>query len=84
MIERVCAAILTWPIRVGPLFGATETTTIPDALPLRPDEIVIQFESVSAVHEHPSSVVTLTDTCSPLAATLLCVWLRTNTQGAAA
>jgi hypothetical protein len=58
--------------------------TVPLALPLWPDVIVIQAVALDVVHEQPVRVETLTDSRPPLAPMLPRVLLRLNTHGAAA
>src|SRR5438067_2245504 len=42
VIVNVCPAIVTVPVRLGPVFDAAETLTFPLPVPLTADEITIQ------------------------------------------
>ena len=86
----VCVTVYAWPAMVtcparsAPGLEATASTTVALALPLVPDWIAIQFAALVAVHAHPFSVATLTDSCPPEASIVSLARLRSKWQGAAA
>ena len=49
------------PDRAGPVFAATVNATVPLPGPVGPGVILIQGAFATAVHTHPSPVVTLTE-----------------------
>lgn len=57
---KVRAAIVTVPVRSAPVFAVRLRTTVPLPVPDAPEVTVIHGALLAAVHEHPSSVITLT------------------------
>jgi hypothetical protein len=57
---KVEPAIVSVPVRSGPVFAATVKLTVPEPVPLAPLVTVIQFTLLAAVHAHPDCVVTVT------------------------
>jgi hypothetical protein len=66
------------------VFAATESPTIPLALPLWPDTIVSQAALLEADHEQPVSVVSATDSGPPAALISSRAWFKLNVHGAPA
>jgi hypothetical protein len=61
-------AIVSVPVRAGPMFAPTLNPTEPFPLPLAPDVTVIHVALLTAVHRHPACVDTATVPASPDAA----------------
>jgi hypothetical protein len=68
---NVLPAIVTVPVRAGPLFAATEYETVPLPVPLAPAVTVIHAALLAAVQGHvPAEAVTLTVPVDAVAAGL--------------
>ena len=64
---NVFPAIVSVPVRCGPLLAATAYSTVPFPLPLAPAVTVTKPELLTAVHAHPLVVITFTLPLPPLA-----------------
>jgi hypothetical protein len=53
------------PVRSTPVFAATANATVPFAVPVDPDVIVMKAELLTAVHAHELPAVTATDPVPP-------------------
>jgi hypothetical protein len=62
-------AMVSVPLRAGPVVGATPNWTVPFPLPLLPLATVIHGALLVAVHPHPAAVVTATVPEPPVLAT---------------
>lgn len=58
---KVLPAIVSVPVRAGPVLAAIEKATVPLPLPLAPDVMVSQDALLVAVHAQPLPVVMLTE-----------------------
>ena len=64
---KVWPAMVTVPVRCGPVFAATENCVAPAPLPLAPEVTVIQASLLVAVQAQPVWAVTVTEPPPPLA-----------------
>jgi len=70
VIVTVWPAIVSVPVRAGPLLAATAIVMLPFPVPLAPEAIEIHETLLCAVHAHPADAVTDTeDPVDPVAAT---------------
>ena len=66
---KICPAMLSVPVRAGPVLAAAVKATAPLPLPLAPEVIVSQFALLVAVQRQPPGEVTVTVPVPPAAAT---------------
>ena len=66
---NACPAMVSVPVRAGPVVGATSNCTVPFPLPLPPPAIAIHGTLLVAVHGHAAALVTPTDPEPPALAT---------------
>ncbi len=66
---NVCPAMVSVPVRAGPVFGATVSGTVPFPLPLPAPAIETHGTLLVEVHAQPEAVVTATELEPPVLAT---------------
>jgi hypothetical protein len=67
---NVCPAIISVPVRSGPVFAWTANCTVPFPVPEVPEEIVIHATLLEAVHVQEDPVVTAVEPVPPAAASV--------------